>query len=537
MQRSAFRKSLNLLDLTFLGLGSIVGSGWLFASQGAAAMAGTEAWIAWIIGAVIFILLGLVYAELGAMMPRAGGFIRYPQYTHGKLAGFFLGVTAMLAYSSVAGVEVEAVRGYASKWWPALGSQDLFHPSTLGVFVEIILLIVFFLINYWSVNVFGKINSVVTAFKFIVPLLTVIMLLANFHPANFSVGGAHPGGISGVFQAVSLSGIAFAFLGWRQSVDFGAEAKNPQRDIPIAIILAILLATALYILLQLSYLGGVPTDLLQKSGGWANLQFQQAPFAELASAVGLLWLTNLLFVDAVISPSGTGNIYLSGTARVLFAWAKTGLFYSWFGKVDKRTGIPRGALWLSLILSVLWILPAQLSFWQGLVGAVTSATVLTYMVGPVSLHTLRQTSPDMHRPFRLGGMQVIAPLAFIGSSLIIYWSGWQVNVMLITIIIASLVLYFAFVDRDDLRGRIKEDWRGAAWLFFYYIFMLVVSRFGNYGQPKGWTATIPQPWDLLIVVVGALVFYYWGVQSKLPQPEIDTDEEDEELASIRPADV
>ena len=154
----------------------------------------------------------------------------------------------------------------------------------------------------------------------------------------------------------------------------------------------------------------------------------------------------------------------------MFAWAKTGLFYSWFGKVNARTGIPRGALWLSVILSIIWILPAHLSFWQGLVGNVTSATVLTYMIGPISLASLRKTSPSLNRPFRLKASRILAPLAFIASSLIIFWSGWVTNLEIIGITLVSLILYFAFVDREEYRNRIRSDWKSGAWLVVYFIF-------------------------------------------------------------------
>jgi amino acid transporter len=526
---SVFKKRLNLLDLTFLGLGSIIGSGWLFAAMGAASFAGSNAWISWLIGGAAFILIGLVYAELGSMMPRSGGFVRYPKYTHGSLVGYLIGFTAMLAYSSVAGIEVEAVRGYAATWWTQLGTKTA-GPTALGYGFEIALLILFLLLNYWSVNVFGKANTIVTTIKFLVPLLTIIILLTHFHASNMAVGGASPGGVSGVFEAVSLSGIAFAFLGFRQAVDFGSEAKNPQRDIPLAIIFSIVLATVMYLLLQFAFLGAVPHDLL--ANGWANLTFSQAPYAELAKSLGLLWLMNVIFVDAVVSPAGTGNIYLSGTTRVLFAWSKSGFFYSWFRKVDGRTGIPRAALWLSVALSIVWILPAHLNFWQGLVGNVTSATVLTYMIGPVSAASLRKTSPEMVRPFRLKAMSVLSPLAFIAASLIIFWSGWQTNLEIIGMVLVSLVIYFAFADREGLRERMKADWKAGYWLVVYYIFMLVISRLGNFQLPKGAKPIITQPWDSVIVVVGSIIIYYWGVKSAMRQPELDTDDvEDQALAA------
>src|SRR5699024_4305303 len=114
------RRSLGLADMFFLGIGSIIGSGWLFAAQNAANVAGSYALVSWVIGAFLIILIGLVYAELGAAMPRAGGFVRYPSYTHGSFAGFLIGVLCLVAYSSVVSTEVEAVRGYAQYWWPAL---------------------------------------------------------------------------------------------------------------------------------------------------------------------------------------------------------------------------------------------------------------------------------------------------------------------------------------------------------------------------------------------------------------------------------
>jgi amino acid transporter len=527
-----FKKRLNLLDLTFLGLGSIIGSGWLFAAAGASAFAGTNAWISWLIGAVAFILIGLVYAELGSAMPRSGGFVRYPQYTHGNLVGYLIGFTAMLAYSSVAGIEVEAVRGYAATWWTGLGTKTA-GPTAMGYVFEFALLILFLLLNYWSVNVFGKFNTTITTIKFLVPLITVIVLFTHFHASNFAIGGASPGGSSGIFEAVSSAGIAFAFLGFRQAVDFGSEAKNPQRDIPLAIIFSILLGTVMYLLLQVAFIGAVPASAL--GAGWAKLTFIQAPYADLAKSLGLLWLMNIIFVDAVISPSGTGNIYLSGTTRVLFAWAKTGLFYTWFRKVDARTGIPRGALWLSLVLSIIWILPAHLNFWQGLVGNVTSATVLTYMIGPVSAAALRKTAPDLKRPFKLKALGIVSPLAFVAASLIVYWSGFQTNLEIIGMVLASLVLYFAFSDKDGLRDRIKSDWKAGYWLVVYYVFILVISALGNFQLPAGWKPSIPQPLDSLIIAVGAFIIYYWGVNSAMAVPEIDTDDESD--LALNAADV
>ncbi|HEU5138453.1 MAG TPA: APC family permease [Bacillales bacterium] len=518
-EQGKFKKKLSLLDLTFLGCGSIIGSGWLYGAMNGAILAGPSAWISWVIGAVIFMLIGLVYAELSAAMPRSGGFLRYPDYTHGSMVGYLIGFASLLGYTSVIGVEVIAVREYATIYLPGLTTPDG-GPSAFGFFVQTALVVLFFLINYWSVNFFGKTNTFITFFKFIVPILIIIMLFANADFSNFSMGGAEPGGIKGVFKAVVAAGIAFAFLGFRQAVDFAAEARNPQKDISRAIIYSVGLCLGLYLLLQLAFIVAVPDSLI--GSGWASIEMT-SPWAKLAETLGIIWLANLVLIDSAISPAATGNIFLSGTARVMFAWAKNGYFYSIFAKVDKRTGLPRGALWLALIMGVAWTIPANFQTWAGLISAVTAAFVLTYMTGSVSAASLRKTRPDMERPFKLGGMSWIAPLAFVASSFIAYWSGWANLSLLIFIIVGSLALYFAFVDKDQkFRSNLKEDFKSCIWMFGYYAFMLIMSWLGTYGPGK----VIPAPWDTVITGIGCIFIFYWGVNSALKEPRIEDAEEE-----------
>ncbi|HEX7064871.1 MAG TPA: APC family permease [Bacillales bacterium] len=519
-EQGKFKRKLSLLDLTFLGCGSIIGSGWLYGAMNGAKLAGGLSWISWIIGAVIFMLIGLVYAELSAAMPRSGGFLRYPDYTHGTMVGYLIGFASLLGYTSVIGVEVIAVREYATIYLPGLTTPDG-GPTTFGFIIQTALVVLFFLINYWSVNFFGKTNTFVTFFKFIVPILIIIMLFIHADFGNFSsISGAEPGGIKGVFKAVVAAGIAFAFLGFRQAVDFAAEARRPQKDIARAIIYSVTLCLALYLLLQLAFIVAVPDSLV--AGGWASIDMT-SPWAKLAETLGILWLANLVLIDSAISPAATGNIFLSGTARVMFAWAKNGYFYSIFAKVDKRTGLPRGALWLALIMGVAWTVPANFQTWAGLISAVTAAFVLTYMTGAVSAASLRKTRPDMERPFKLGGMSWIAPLAFVAASFIAYWSGWTNLSLLIFITVGSLVLYFAFVDKEPkFRKTLKEDFMSCIWMFGYYAFMLIMSWLGSYGPGK----VIPAPWDTIITGVGCVIIFYWGVASALKEPRIQEDEEE-----------
>ncbi len=528
MEQGKFRRKLTLVDLTFLGLGSIIGSGWLFAVLFAANMAGSDAWIGWLFSAVIVLFIGLVYAELGSAWPRSGGVIRYPEFSHGSLAGFMNAFSYLLATSSVAGIEATAVRQYAAYYIPALtikGSATQNY-TAWGLVVEIGFLVIFFLLNYWSVNVFGKTNSVVTALKFILPVTTIIVLFTQFHGANFNVTGASPGGLGGILLSLPAAGIVFSFLGFRQPVEFAGEAKNPQRTVPLAIILSLLIGAVLYVLLQIVFSGAVPASDL--AHGWAKLSFS-SPFANLALILGFGWLATLLFADAVLSPAGTGNIYLSSTSRMSYAWSKNGYFYSLFSKVNPKTGIPRPAVVFAFILAVVWILPGNFRSWSGLVAAVTSATVLTYVFGPVSLAALRKTAPDHARPFKLGGYQIIAPLAFIAGSWIVFWSGWTVDRIIIGLTLGSLVLYFAFMDKNsESLSRLQRDWKAAIWVIVYYLFMGVMSYIGaGFGSPMKHPLIGGPVADSIVVAVAAIIFYYWGVASRLQQAQVTSDTEEE----------
>src|SRR5699024_7613688 len=182
-------------------------------AQNGANIAGPTSWISWIIGATIIIFIGIVYSELGAALPRAGGFVQYPDYTHGSVVGYLIGFTSVIAYSAVIGIEAEAVRGYAAYWWEGLNHPDG-TPTLLGIGIQIVLIVVFFMLNYWSVNFLGKLNTILTIFKFIVPAFIIVFLFSAMDFSNFSVTQASPGGLKGVFEAVTGAGIVFAFNGF-----------------------------------------------------------------------------------------------------------------------------------------------------------------------------------------------------------------------------------------------------------------------------------------------------------------------------------
>ncbi|MDH4654719.1 APC family permease [Pseudomonas sp. BN606] len=521
-----FKKQLSLIDLTFIGLGAIFGSGWLFAASHVSSIAGPAGIFSWLLGGFAVLLLGIVYCELGAALPRAGGVVRYPVYSHGPLLGYLMGFITLIAFSSLVAIEVVASRQYAAAWFPELTKAGSSDPTVIGWLVQFGLLCLFFMLNYRSVKTFAKANNLVSVFKFIVPLLVIGVLFSFFKPENFETQGFAPFGLSGIEMAVSAGGIIFAYLGLTPIISVASEVKNPQRTIPIALILSVLLSTAIYVLLQVAFLGGVPTEMLVN--GWGGVSKELAlPYRDIALALGVGWLAYLVVADAVISPSGCGNIYMNATPRVVYGWAQTGTFFKVFTRIDEKSGIPRPALWLTFALSVFWTLPFP--SWEALINVVSAALVLSYAVAPVTVAALRRNAPGMPRPFRVKAMSLLGPLSFIIAALIVYWSGWSTVSWLLGLQILMFVVYllcgrFVPTQHIDLRQQV----RSSAWLIGFYAITIVLSGLGSFGG----LGVLGHPFDTLVVAACAMGIYYWGAVTGLPAHLVRLTGDDESEAGV-----
>lgn len=500
-----FRRELGLLDLTMASFGGIIGASWLLGAQRAAQIAGPAAVASWVIGGVAVLLLGLVNSELSAMMPEAGGMVVFPLYSHGPLVGVLVGWATWLAYAAIGPYEADAVVQYASNYLPGIFDPQRHALTSAGTVVAALILVGFFVINVVGVRTFARVHTPLTLFKLVVPALTALTLLAAaFHPGNWTVdGGLAPHGSAGVLAAVSTAGVIPAFAGFRQAIGLAGEARHPQRDIPRAIVLALLCAGVLYVLLQISFIGAVPPYLIAR--GWDHLSFT-APYVELAVLLGLIWLANLLRLDAVLSPAGTGLVYTSTSARVAYALSEHGFFPPALGRIHPVYRVPHVALFANLAAGLLILLPFP--SWASLAGVVTDGILLTYLTGPVTALALRRTSPDARRPIRLPALRLIAPAAFAAAGLALYWTGWPTVGEVLIVSLSGLVLYAAYAWRHGFR---RADLRAASWLVGYEIFLTVISCLGSFGGRD----LIPFGLDMLLVALASLGAFVVGVRTAL----------------------
>ena len=507
------RRDMGLLGLTFAVVGSIIGSGWLLGALSAAQVAGPASVISWIIAAVIVAVLALVHAELSAAYPVAGGSARFPHYAFGGLAGFTAGWMGWVYSVTLAPIEVEAAIQYATNYLPGLtqksGEVAVLTPT--GYVVAGVLMLVFTVINALGIKRLSQTNTAAVWWKIAIPVLTIIALgIAAFHPGNFSAGGGFaPFGIKGIFAALP-AGVVFALIGFEQAVELAGEVRNPNRNIPRAIISAQIIGTIIYLLLQIVFIAALsPQNLVH---GWANpiSKGSFGPYAGISSGLGLTWLAVLLYIDAFISPAGTALLYIGASSRLAYALAREGYVPAILTRVSVL-GVPIISLIFSFVVGMLLFLPFP--GWQAFVGFVTSAAVLMYVFTPLAYAALKRGDPDYKRPFELQGGQVLAPLGFIAANLLVYWSGWGVIWRLIAILAFGFILMAISLATNRDRARPSLDFQHTVWLWPYLAGMAIISFLGQYG---GGIALIPFWVDIAVIIVFSLAIFYWAVASVRP---------------------
>ena len=481
------KRHVGIVGLLFASVGSIIGSGWLFGALNAAREAGPAAIISWALGGFLVLLIALVYAELGVMFPLSGGVVRFPQMAFGHLASFTSGWITYVAVATTAPIEVEAALQYGTKYADfttahTVNGETVHTLTALGYATAVVLMALFVTVNYFGVRWFARINNALVWWKlFIILLVIAAFFVTAFHGQNFTSHGFAPSGVHGIFTAIATSGIVFSYLGFRQGIELAGETDNPRRNVPMAVIGSVLLTGLIYVLLQVAFIGALDPGTLAKSGSWGGLSFANdfGPLAALATALGLGWLAVMLYVDAIVSPGDTGLIYTTITSRISFAMARNGNA----PKVLERTtdkGVPLVGLILAFVIGLIAFLPFP--SWQQLVGFITSATVLSFASGPLVHASMRAQLPAQDRPFKLPGGHTIPLLAFWGSNLIVYWSGWTTVWKLMVAVLIGFVLLGAFAGSGQMKGK-SLDVRSGLWVFPWLAGLALISYLGNYPEP------------------------------------------------------
>lgn len=512
-------RSIGFYGLTFVSLGSIIGSGWLLGALKAAQVAGPASILSWVLAASMLSLLALTYAELGATYPVAGGAARFPYYSHGPIAGFMSGWASWLQAVFVAPIEVLAVItyvnsvGWVNQHFNMIGTMGVNAGllNGVGLIVAIVLMVLFTTMNLAGAKFLSDSNVIVVLWKTAVPVLAIaVVAWLQFKPANFHAGGGFmPFGFHGVFAALT-GGVVFALQGFEQAVQLAGEARNPKRDLSRAILTAMAIGAVLYSLLQIVMIGGL--NPLHIAEGWARpLGTDPSVYGAwytVAIAVGAIWLAKVLIVDAVISPAGTGVVYVAATARLSYALGEEREMPTALATTNKK-GVPVVSIIVAAVVGSLAFGPFK--SWSALVGVVTAATAIMYAFAPVSLAALHKVDGSRPRSYRVPLPALLLPAAFCSANLIIYWGGFGTTWKLACAMVVGLVLFAAGVWRSHTGA--QHTIRNAFWIGPWLAGQVIIGWLGRYGN--GSTNVLPNWMDIVVVMVFSLAIFYWAVSLTL----------------------
>ncbi len=493
------KRDISTTNILIASAGGMIGSGWLFSPFISAQLAGSNSLVSWVIAAIFMVFIALPLCELGTMFPVSGGMSNYPTYTHGQEVGFLFAWTSWLAYVVMTPIEIQAILQYSSHFFPSLvvdGAVSL-QLSGYGYITAFFIMLFVVILNSYGIKMLVECNKYASIIKFILPSVAVVALLQSAPSLdNISLHLTDKQSWSSIFTALSVGGIAFAFTGFQNGLMLAGEVKNPQRSIPIAILGAVFIGFILYFMLQFSFLAAVPQKYL--ANGWSALSYpgDSGPLVGLTLLLGLGLVSVLLLFDAAFSPFGTTLVYTAATSRILYGMAINHHLPKMFLKVNRHK-IPYITLYVNFVVGMLSFLPFP--GWQKLVAFLSSASILSYSIGPICLLAMRKLQAETVRPFKLVYATFFSYLAFYICNLMLYWCGfsilWKLDVALVIGLGITLVYH--------RKSIVTLNWP-LYWFVFYMGALLGISWMGSFGG----VGLLQFPYDLLCLLPLSMVVLY-----------------------------
>ena len=499
--QSRYKRELGMWSVVLLAIGAILGPAVGFTPISVLALGGPAGILSWVIAFVLILALGMTYVELGTMWPRAGGVAYYPARSSGPIVGVMNAWGSFIGYAvSVPSIVVAFVQ-YLSYWFPSLYKNG--GLSTAGIIWAIILVVVTFGVNTLRIRHIGRINNILTIASIVGLLIMFIALFGHYHAANFTqYHGFMPLGSGGLFLAIAAT--IYAYGGFRQPIDYAEEVKDPGRTIPKAIFITLVVTMVIYSLESWSFVGAINwRGMGLPVGDWAKLGTLSYPLVTVAHGALIPTIGLVALLTALMSSFRDGYIYFGGASRVGHTLSRYDGYLPKLFSSMTNNGIPLPSVILVVVVSIIYIV--LLPSFSSLFPLVGSALVLSYAPGPLSLAIFRARHPNEPRPYVLPLYKFIAPFAFIVSTLMIYWSGWNAVHILVPSVFVGLLLLFFYARRRRITA---EDVRLGIWFPIFQILIVVVSYFGS--TTFGGRNVIPAPWDSILIGALALLFYFVG---------------------------
>ncbi|KAG2227998.1 hypothetical protein INT45_012022 [Circinella minor] len=430
---SELRQYLNALQLTFIGIGAIIGTGiFVLSGQAAAQNAGPAVTISFLIAGCAAAFASLSYSELASMIPVSGSAYTYAYATMGEFVAWILGWDLILEYMVGAATVGVGWSGYFKKFFglfninfadswteptvtwdenPARIYYEEGHGFNVPGFVVVLLVTVLLCVG---IRQSAWVNSAIVVFKLFVVLLFIFAMCGFVDRANYdpyvppnTSGDWHFFGAPGIFAAAST--VFFSYIGFDSVTTAAMESKNPKRDLPIGIIGSLVITTILYVAFC-SVMTGLAyyTEL-----NTATPVITAIESVEARTGKSWMWIKVIIIFGALAGLTAVILVQMLGQTRVFYAMAKDGLLPQIFTKVHPKFKTPYVAtITVGIITALLSaVLPVDL------LGNMTSVgTLLAFFIVHCGVIVLRFTRPDVERWFKIpGGKYLFIVFPVIGQ--------------------------------------------------------------------------------------------------------------------------
>ena len=433
--------TMGLFQLTMLGVGATIGTGIFIVLTQAVPKAGPGVVLSFGIAGITAALTALCYAELASTIPVSGSSYSYAYATLGELVAYLVGWCLLLEYGVSASAIAVGWGQYLNEMFvdilgwrmPDAISEPPGHGGYFNL-PSVVLVAMCCLLLLRGARESATINAMMVVTKILILLIFIVIAFSAFDPANLKPFA--PFGIAGIGSAAGT--IFFSYIGLDAVSTAGEEVKNPRRNLPLAIVFALLLVTSLYVLVALAGIGAQP---------WTSFAGQEAGLAViLRNLTGANWGSLMISIGAVISIFSVTLVVIYGQTRILFAMGRDGMLPAWFYRVDPRTLTPvHNTIIVGIFISVLAaFIPLDI-----LADLTSMGTLVAFAVVSAGVIILRRTQPDLPRGFKVP-FYPVAPILSVGFCLYLIVSLPAHTFLLFAVWLAvALVVYFTYSIRNS----------------------------------------------------------------------------------------
>lgn len=408
-------RGLTLTDAVAIVVGAIIGNGVFLKTTTMAQLTGSSLWVilAWIVAGALSLAGALAYAELGALIPEAGGEYVYLREGFGDLSAFLYGwMRFWIASPGTIAASAVASMTFLS----AMIDLTPFGGETV---CAVLMIIFFSIINCFSVAFGGRVQTLMTALKvvIIVGLIGGIFFLGGENPPgslgqSFLPGNGFPGWAP--FGSAVLAAL-WAYDGWASLPMVAGEVKNPQRNIPLSLFIGMFCVLAIYGLLNVAYFFTLPLDEILNAN--STLYPDALPVATKAAITAFgIGIVGVLSGSFVLSSLGSMNSGILTSARVPYAMAHDGLFFKQLANVNEKSHVPVVSILVQAVVSAALALSGT---FDQLTDYVVFALWIFYAMVTMVVFKLRKTRPQIDRPYKTFGYPFVPALFVLVSVLLL----------------------------------------------------------------------------------------------------------------------